>query len=201
MLRQRLRTRATPLRLVGRLLVVLLAAALVWYGLMVVLLALKVSARAVNDLSGYRTVFDFLSRQHPRHVAGGTREITAAVGLLACVIFGYLARRELPRPYLARRDLELSADERGTVTVEPRAIERVAEVVAVRDPAIASARGIYTIDDIGVDVTVTRPRDLAATLRGVQQRVTEAIGEHDLPALPVNVTLAHFEQKQRRELN
>lgn len=43
---------------VVRALTVVLALALVWYGLMIVLLAVKVSPHTVNSLSAYRTLYD-----------------------------------------------------------------------------------------------------------------------------------------------
>ena len=52
MLRQRLRFRSSPLAYLGRVLLAVLGAALVWYGLMLLLLALKVDPETVNDLSG-----------------------------------------------------------------------------------------------------------------------------------------------------
>ena len=106
MLRQRLRTREEPLRIVGRLLVAAFALALIWYGAMLALLAAKViSPATANGLSGYRTAYDFLAGLTPADVDGTTRALIAAAGVAAFVIFGYLAWRELPRPYLARRDV------------------------------------------------------------------------------------------------
>ena len=69
--RQRLRERTSPLVIVGRLVTLVFALALVWYGLMTLLLALKVSSATVNSLSGYRTAFDWLSGLTPRDVDGG----------------------------------------------------------------------------------------------------------------------------------
>jgi hypothetical protein len=129
-----------------------------------------------------------------------TRAILAAGGLVAFVVFGYLAIAQLPRPYLARRDLGLAADQRGEVTVEPRAVERLAEVAAAADPAVTGARARYSSDDLSVDVTVRRARDLADVLRGAQQRVADALSRHDLPPMPVNVTLTGYDRRNRREL-
>ncbi len=39
----------------------LLALALVWYGVMVILLAAKVSPHTVNSISAYRTIYDTLA--------------------------------------------------------------------------------------------------------------------------------------------
>jgi hypothetical protein len=199
--RQRVRGRTSPLVILGRVVTLLFALALIWYGLMTLLLALKVSPSTVNSLSGYRTAFDWLSGLSPSKVDGAaTRGIVAGAGVLAFLVFGYLALKQIPRPYLARRDLDLTADERGEVTVAPRAIERLAEVAASSHPAVSDARGRYAIDDLSVDLTVRRARDLADTLQDAQRRVVDALEQHELPALPVNVTLAGYDRRNRREL-
>ena len=102
--RQRVRERTSPLIVLGRLITLVFALALIWYGLMTLLLALKVSPSTVNSISGYRTVFDWLSGLSPTKVDGSvTRGIVAGAGVLAFLVFGYLALKQLPRPYLARR--------------------------------------------------------------------------------------------------
>jgi hypothetical protein len=197
--RQRLRERTSFLRVAGHLLTLLLALALVWYGLMALLLAVKVSPSTVNSLSGYRTAFNWLSGLTPHDVAGGTtRAIIAGAGVLAFLVFGFLAFKLLPRPYLARRDLPLHSDPRGQLTIEPRAVERLAEVAATNDAAISDARGRYSVDDLAVDVTVRRARDVATTLREAQSRVVRALAEHELPAMPINITLAGFDRDGRK---
>lgn len=202
MLRQRLRQRTSPLVFFGRLLTFLFALALIWYGAMVVLGALKVSPSTINSISGYRTAYNYLTGLTPHKVDGSTtRAIVAGAGVLAFLVFGYLAFKEIPRPHLTRRDLELTDDERGEVTVEPRAIERLAETAAQLDPSILSARGRYSQDDLTVNVTVRRARNLAGILHDTQQRVTDALQQHELPTLPVNVTLAGYDRRHRRELN
>jgi hypothetical protein len=201
MRRQRLRDRSSRWLVAGQVVTLVFAGLLVWYGLMLLLLALDVSSSTVDSMSGYRTAFDWLSGLTPADVDGTTtRAILAAGGLVAFVVFGYLAIAQLPRPYLARRDLELAADQRGEVTVEPRAVERLAEVAAAADPAVTGARARYSSDDLSVDLTVRRARDLADVLRGAQQRVTEALSRHELPAMPINVTLTGYDRRNRREL-
>jgi hypothetical protein len=199
--RQRVRERTSPLVILGRLITLVFALALIWYGLMTLLLALKVSPSTVNGISGYRTAFDWLSGLSPSKVDGAaTRGIVAGAGVLAFLVFGYLALKQLPRPYLARRDLDLPAGERGEVTVEPRAIERLAEVAAASHPGVTDARGRYAIDDLSVDLTVRRARGLADTLQDAQRRVVDALAQHELPVIPVNVTLAGYDRRNRREL-
>ena len=198
--RQRLRERTSLLVLAGRLVTLLVGLALVWYGLMTVLLAVKVSPATVNSLSGYRTAYDWISGLKPADVDGATtRGIIAAAGIAGFFLFGYLALKQLPRPYLARRELPLSSDRGGDLTVEPRAVERLAEVAATRDVAVTSARSRYSVDDLAVDLTVRRARDVATTLRGAHERIARALAQHDLPAMPINVTLTGFD-RDRREL-
>jgi|tagenome__1003787_1003787.scaffolds.fasta_scaffold20919515_2 hypothetical protein len=200
--RQRIREQSSPLALIGRLLTLVFALALVWYGLMTVLLAVKVSPSTVNSISGYRTAFDWAAGLTPQDVDGDkTRAITAAAGLLAFLLFGYLALKLLPRPHLTRHDLPLAADDRGEVTVRPRAVERLAETAAARDPAVTDASGRYGDDDLTVTVTVRRVRDLARTLRDAQTRVAQALEAHELPTMPVNVTLSSYDRRHRRDLS
>jgi hypothetical protein len=73
-------------------------------------------------------LWHFLAGLQPDDISATARAITAAAGVLG--VFGYLALKQLPRPYLARQDLELQSDERGEVVVEPRAFERIAEAAA-----------------------------------------------------------------------
>jgi hypothetical protein len=199
--RQRVRERTSFLVFAGRLVTLLVGLAMVWYGLMTLLLAVKVSPGTVNSLSGYRTAFNWISGLSPADVDGGaTRAIIAGAGVASFLLFGYLAVKQLPRPYLARRELPLHSDERGELRVEPRAVERLAEVAASGEVAIAEARGRYSVDDLAVEVTVRRARDLAAILKATQDRVVGALAEHDLPAMPVNVTLSGYDRRERREL-
>lgn len=198
--RQRLRERTSFLVLIGRLITLLIALALIWYGLMTLLLAVKVSPSTVNSLSGYRTAFNWLARLKPADVDGGeTRAIIAGAGVVGLLLFGYLALKQLPRPYLARRELPLSSDRQGELKVEPRAVERLAEVAATSDTSVTEARGRYSVDDLAVDVTVRRASDVASTVRGAQDRVVRALVQHDLPAMPVSVTLTGYD-RDRREL-
>src|SRR5437763_519446 len=124
MFRQRLRVGSSPLAPLGRIVLVLSALALVWYGAMLVLLALKVSPHTVNRLSGYRSAFNYLAGLQPHDITNDTRLIAGLAGLAGFLVFGYLAFKELPRPRLTRSELRLIDDDHGTVDVAPRAIER-----------------------------------------------------------------------------
>lgn len=200
MFRQRLRARTSPLASLGQWLLVLACLALVWYGLMLLLLALKLSPETVNALSGYRDAYDYLAGLEQDDATGRVRLVAGLAGLAAFFLFGFLAWKEIPRPYLARSELALAADPHGVVTVEPRAIERAAESAALKQPGVASATARFGSDDIAVDIEVRRARDVADALRATQGRVLEALRRHGLPAVPVNVTLTGFDRKQRREL-
>jgi hypothetical protein len=200
MSRQRIRSSTSPLVLVGRALVVLFALFLIWGGVALALLALKVDAGAVNDITGYRSVYDFFAGLGPDDFGGTTRLIVALIGVAALLLFGYLAWKEIPRPYLARRDLNLSCDDRGDIVVEPRAIERLAEASALRQWGVTAASGRYGGDDLSVNVSVRRTNQPAQILHGVHSAVYDALGDHGLPTVPVNVTLTGYKQKAGREL-
>ncbi|MBA3304692.1 MAG: hypothetical protein H0U25_02030 [Thermoleophilaceae bacterium] len=211
MLRQRLRSRTSPLALLARALVVLFALALIWAGLVIFLLALGVGDATVDSITGYRAAFDSLAGLESEDVDDATtRAIVAGAGVLAFLVFGYLALRELPRPYLARQDLELSkghdgqGEERttpGTLTVAPRAIERLAETAAEDQPGVAGASGRYGTNELAVGVAVRRAGEVAATLGGVQTAVHDALSRHGVPDMTVSVILTGYEPKTKRELN
>lgn len=200
MLRQRIRTRSSPLALLGLLPLALLALALIWYGAMVVLLAAKVSPADVDGISGYRSVYDFLSRLDPADVDGRVRLIAGLAGLATFLVCAYLATKALARPYLARTELTLGSDGGGVVTVQPRAIERTIEAAALEHPVVRRAAGRYEGDELMLGVGLSRASDAAETLREVRRRARAALGEHDLPVLPVNVTLTGVDENNRREL-
>jgi len=201
MLRQRVRARSFPVaRLAADAVVVVFALALVWSGGMLVLLAFKTSPATIDVLSGYRTAYDYLAGLEPGDIGDTTRLAAAIGGVLACLVFGAVAWRAIPRPYLARTDLRLCDDELGTVDVNPRAIERAAELAVLEHPAVAAARARYATDDLTLDVSAGRADTLAETLLDVQQRARDSLAHHELPPLPVNITLVRFERKTRREL-
>ena len=92
-------------------------------------------------------------------------------------------------------------DQRGTTTVEPRAIERVAELAARGNADVTAANGRLGDEELSVGVDARRASTAAETLRDVHQRVRASLDEHDLPSLPVNVTLTGYDRQTRRELS
>ena len=202
MLRQRLRTRTTPLAFIQRLLELALALALIWYGVILAGLALDVIGREDADrYSGYRTAYDFTASLLADRASATARLIAGLAGLVAFLLFLTVARTRLPRPYLARSDLELEAGDRGVVTVEPRAVERLAEGIALQDRAVVGASGRFGTDDLAVLLEVRRARNLPETLRDVQHRIISGLERHGLPAVPVNLTLTGYNRSHKRELN
>ena len=89
---------------------------LLWYGLMVVLLAVKVSPHTVNSLSAYRTLYDDAVDLKRSDFTTLRRLIAGFAGLIAFVVFLYLAFKAWPRPYLARREISLEDDRTGPRT-------------------------------------------------------------------------------------
>jgi hypothetical protein len=201
MLRQRVRSRGFALsHMVARLLVIALALALLWYGAMVILLAFKVSPDTVDSISGYRTAYDYLTGLTPDDITSDVRLVVGLGGLAVFLLFGYLVWREIPRPYLARSDLQLSGGDRGAVDVNARAVERVAEQAALEHDGVADARGLYHDDALTLEIVARGARNVPATLSAVREQAAERLDRHDLPALPVNVTLTGLDRKNRREL-
>lgn len=202
MIRQRIYARTPGAALVARLLTLALAVIVMYAGAMLVLLAVKVSPHTVNSLSGYRTIFD--DAVGLRHSQFDTRVslIAGFAGLLVFFAFAYLAYQELPRPYLARQDVSVpSSDARGRTVARARALERIAEIAAGRQEDVASAAGRLGDDEINLDVSVRRAGSLEHTLGEVQERVSRALAEHEMPRLAVNVTATSYDPQTTRELS
>jgi len=139
--RQRINLRTPLLAYLVRALTLLLGLGLIWYGLMVVLLAVKVSPHTVNSISAYRTLYDDAISLKPSDFGTLVRLIAGFAGLIVFLVFIYLAFQELPLPYLARGEVALDEQECGQTMVKPRAIERVAELAAQGNPNVTAAAG------------------------------------------------------------
>ncbi len=173
-----------------RVTVSLLAAAVIFYGAMVVLAACKVGAHTINSISGYETIYDHLTRITAGAITGRDRIIVAVAGILCPIVFAPLAWRTLPRPYFARGAVDLDdGDGRGQTELAPRAIERAAEIAAQQDPRVDTAAGRYATDRLRVQVSLRGSGDLPVTLRAVQRRVTDTLATQGLPTQPVGVIL------------
>jgi len=200
--RQRISLRTPALAYVARIFAVVLALILVWYGLMLCLLAAKVSPTTVNSISAYRTVYDHAAKLGATDFTTSVRLIAGFAGLLAFVIFVFLALQELPRPHLTRAELDLTDDEgKGSLQVAPRAVERIAETAAAQQGDVSSASARLGDQELSVAITVRRATTVADTLRSVRQRIRDAMERHDLPVLAVNVTARGYDRKTRRELS
>jgi hypothetical protein len=199
--RQRLHLHGSALAaLVARLLAVVLGAALVFYGAMLVLLAFKVGPGTVDSISGYRTAFDHLAGLEPADVGGTDRAIVAAVGLSVFLLVALLVWRGLPRPHLGRHAVVVAAAEDGETEVQPRAIERVVELAARGDPRVSGARARFDENGLVLDLEVRDAATLVETLRSAQERAREGLRRHELEVGHVGVTLAAYNGTKRREL-
>ncbi|MBA3421774.1 MAG: Asp23/Gls24 family envelope stress response protein [Thermoleophilaceae bacterium] len=201
MLRQRIRARTSPLAAIGWVVLVLFAVALVWYGLMLLLLALKVPPGTVDTISGHRTAFDFLAGLTPRDIGSETRLIAGIAGLVAFLLFAFAALKMLPRPHFTRGPMSLADDEIGTIEMRPRAVERIAEIAAREDPAVSAAAGRLGNEELTVNLHVSRAREVPEAMHEAQRHVREALERHGVPAGTVNVTLTGFDRATRRELS
>jgi hypothetical protein len=201
MTRQRINLQSPALSYIVALLTFVLGALLVWYGLMVVLLAVKVSPHTVNSLSAYRTLYHDAADLKRSDFTTLRRLIAGFAGLIVFVIFLYLAFKAWPRPFRARGEISLEDDVHGATTIEPRAIERVAELAACGNADVTGARGRLGDEQLSVGVEARRASSAAETLKDVQQRVRSELERHELPSLPVNVTLTGYDRQTRRELS
>lgn len=200
MIRQRVRLRTPGAAVLGRLLGVLLGLALLWYGLMIVLLAVKVAPHSVNAISGYRSLLRDAQGLGAGDFDARVRVLAGLGGLLGFVAFGLLALIQLPRPYLTREPLVLADGERGRLDVAPRAVERIVETAAARHPAVARARGRLEQDRVALRISVGRARQTAEALTEARDRGRDALQRHGLGTMVVDVTAADHDPATTREL-
>lgn len=198
--RQRLRADRSPVRWLGRLPLVVLALALVWYGAMAFLLAVKVSPGTVEAISRYRTVYRALDGVGLDALDGLARLIIGLSGIATFLVCSFLISKTTARPRFARTSWELPEDGRGLTVVEPRAIERAVEGAALEHAAVEEAAGRYEGDRLVLDVALGRARVAAETLSDVQRRARAALVTHGLPLLPVEIRLTGFSRDRGREL-
>ena len=201
MMRQRVHLRTPALAYLTRLITIAFALALVWYGAMIVLLAVKVSPHTVNSISAYRSLYHDLSGLKTSDFSTAVRLIAGFGGFLAFLLLLYLALQEFPRPYLARGPLTLEDEQHGRTTTKPRAVERLAEIAAEGNPAVTSAAGRLGHDELHLAIATSRASNAAETISDVHERVKRALETHELSMMPVNVTLTGFDRKTKRELS
>ncbi|MCP9489279.1 MAG: alkaline shock response membrane anchor protein AmaP [Solirubrobacteraceae bacterium MAG38_C4-C5] len=199
-----MRTRSlAPAVWICRLLTIAFAAALIFYGVMLILLALKFAPGDIETISGYATTYEFLAGLTAQDIDSTVRAIVAAAGILCAIVLGWVAYKALPRPYLARGTMHLSGGEdetHGHTDVGARAVERLAAHAAGEHPAVAGATSRLEGEAVAVGVALNRPGEVADVLPDVQRRVRAQLERHDLPILPVNVTLTGLEAGPRMEL-
>lgn len=200
MIRQRLKTRTSPLSYLGRGLVLLLALALIWGGITLILLTLKVSPSTANAITGYRSFHDLLTSIDLSNLSNQTRVLIAAGGIACFLLCGLLAWKEIPRPYLARHDFSIEDNRQGTATVEPRAVERIAEVAALQHPFVSHAMSRSGTNSLEIEIELARATGVVQALTEVQERVRLGLSRHGLPELTTNVTLTGFNRQRKREL-
>ena len=192
-MRQRITAHTPALAYLARAFTLALALIVVWYGLMLCLLALKIAPGTVNSISGYRSVYEYFTKLGPADFSAGVRLAAGFAGLLAFLVLGFLALRELPRPHLAPRELALAEEELGSLVVRPRALERIAERAAAGQSEVTSASARLGDRALSVGIGVSRASTVADTLRGVRHHVHAAIAAHELPDLPVDVTATGYD--------
>jgi hypothetical protein len=168
---------------------------------MAVLLAAKVSPHTVNNLSAYRSLYNDAVSLGPHDFTTAVRLIAGFAALILFFVLLAVAFKQFPRPYLARGTLALGEPERGTTTVAPRAVERVAESAAQLSRDVTSAAGRLGDGELSVSISVRTASGAATALREARDRVHEALERHELPDLPVNVTLTGYDRRNRRELS
>jgi hypothetical protein len=198
-IRQRVNLRRGPWAALVRLVAIAFALALIYYGVMIALLALKLAPGKIDRISGYRTGFTWLAGLHHSEFTTHVSLIAGFGGLLVFLVFAGLVLAALPRPYLTRTEIGLRRSERGATIVRPRAIERIAEVAAQGNEHVIGVTGRLGDAELHVDVGIDIVTETVEALADVRHRVGEQLTRHHLPQMPIHVTLTGYERPTRRE--
>jgi hypothetical protein len=196
MIRQRVNLRRHPGALLVHALTIVFALVLIYGGALAVLLSLKLHGLGpdqINRVSDYRTAYHWVAGLTRADFTTHRALIAGFGGLLVFLFFVSLVLRSLPRPYLTRTDLGFPVDDRGATIMRPRAVERLAEIAAQGNGHVVGATGRLGDGELHVDIGVDTAPAAAETLSDVRTRVREQLGRHDLPPMPVNVTLTGYE--------
>lgn len=198
--RQRLGLPHGLLTTIGQKLMLLVGLALIWGGGVVVLLAAGVAPADVQSITGHRTVYDELAALGPARWDDTTATLIAIAGVVALVVLLALGWAQRITPHLARTDLVLTDDELGQVTVNPRAIERAAEIAAGRGAAVHAVRARLGEDEMTITIHARGADEIPDTLRGAQRRVRAALQDAGTPQPTVRVVVTRFTAPSTRDL-
>jgi hypothetical protein len=198
--RQRLGLPSGVLTTIGQKLMLLVGLALIWGGAVVALLAAGVAPADVQGVTGYRTVYDELAAVGPATWDDTTAIVIAVAGVVLFVALLALGWAQRITPHLARTDLVLTDDDLGVVTVDPRAIERAAEIAAGRGAAVHAVRARLGEDGMSITIHARGAAEIPDTLRGAQQRVRAALQDAGTPQQTVRVVVTRFTAPSTREL-
>ena len=196
MIRQRVNLRRAPWALLTRTLTVIFALLLIYGGVLTALLALKVGPGSIERISDYQRVYHWVAHLNRGAFSTAVSLIAGFGGLIVFLLFIFLASQTLPRPYFARTDMGLESTG-GATLVRPRAVERIAEVAARRNPHVIGVTGRLGDEELSVDVGLDDAGTVRAVLGEVRSRVAEELERHHLPVMPVNVTLTGYEPTRR----
>ena len=198
--RQRLGLPSGVLTTVGQKLMLLVGLALIWGGAVVLLLAAGVAPADVQTFTGFRTVYDQLASVGPAGWDETTAAIIAVAGVVLFLLLLVLGWAQRITPHLARTDVVLTDDELGTVTVNPRAIERAAEVAAGRGAAVHAVRARLGEDEMTITIHASGADQIPDTLRGARERVQAALQDAGTPQQTVRVVVTRFTAPSTRDL-
>ncbi len=202
-MRQRVHLSSTWRTTLGKLLCAVVALAVAWFGLALLLVALGAAPDDVDRWLGYRTAYDAVAGLDGTGVEATWRIGLAVGGLLACVVLLALAWAQVPKPELARHDIELvpggdaAPATPGETTVNARAVERAAELAALSVGGIDAARARLDGAEVVVALRATRADGLPDTLLAARSAADDALTDHGFEGLDARVVLAGFDKEPR----
>lgn len=187
----------------GQKLMLLVAVGLVYAGAVALALAAGVHGDDLERISGAGWLHDRLAELDPSTWSRGATATVAALGVLLAVLLLRLAWAQRLVPQRTRTAFELSATApaAGRTTVQPRAIERAAEVAAAGDPGVRAAKATLGDGDLTVHLHARDAARLPEILRDAERRTRAALHAAGVgDDVGLRLTITRFSAPSRTEL-
>lgn len=185
----------------GQKLMFVIALGLIYGGVVALALAAGVSGRDLEQFTGAGWLQDELASIDLASWSQSTTIAVAIGGVVLAALCVRLAWAQRLVPQRTRLAHELETDGVGRTTVQPRAIERAAELASTEDPGVRAAKATLTADEITVHLHVRDAERLPDLLRAAKSRTTAALSAAGMADdVDVRLTVTRYSTPSRTEL-
>lgn len=185
----------------GQKLMFVIALGLIYGGAVALALAAGVTGGDLDRVTGAAWLQDELASIDLAAWSQATTIGVGVGGVVLAAVFVRLAWAQRLVPQRTRLSHELETDGAGRTTVQPRAIERAAELASTEDPGVRAAKATLSADEITVHLHVRDAARLPDLLRAAKSRTQAALEAAGLADdVAVRLTVTRYSTPSRTEL-